>query len=263
MEFLNQGIKAIITRHPEVGRILEEFKVGCTTCGVGTCLLGDIVGIHNLSLEDEAELMFRIEKTIYPHKNVTKPEIKKRPTPTTGQKYSPPLQVLVDEHKVIKRWLALIPRVIAHLDQDPDTAWAWIEQGLELIRRYADQYHHAKEEDILFKFAQENMEIIQVMYADHSTGRNHAKGVEEAMGNRDKQKAVHHLLAYRELLTEHIRKEDEILYPWIDRGLSDTQVGKMYAQFLQADADSGSPEKYLVFVNNLEAVLGDSHSDII
>ena len=30
-----------------------------------------------------------------------------------------------------------------------------------------------------------------------------------------------------ELLTEHIRKEDEILYPWMEQQLSDGQIGRL------------------------------------
>ncbi|MEI6807958.1 MAG: hypothetical protein WCN95_04490, partial [bacterium] len=44
-----------------------------------------------------------------------------------------------------------------------------------------------------------------------------------------------HLSAYRELLTEHIKKEDEILYPWLDRQLSDSQIGRLYSAFSEVD----------------------------
>lgn len=254
-QFLAKGVKDVITAFPEVGRILDDFKVGCTTCGVGTCLLRDVVGIHNLDPHTEAELMYQIEKAIYPDRDVKKPEIKAEKAKPVELTYSPPVQMLVDEHKIIKRWLALIPKVIQHVDVDADTAWDWIKQGVDVIRNYADKYHHAKEEDIMFKYADENMEIIQVMYEDHKTGRNHVKNVLEAMETRDKEKAATHLLAYRDLLTEHIRKEDEILYPWIDRGLSDSQVGQMYSKFSEVDAKFEDPQKYIDFVEKLEKIL--------
>ncbi|MFQ5444961.1 MAG: hypothetical protein ACE5EK_10135, partial [Nitrospinales bacterium] len=57
----------------------------------------------------------------------------------------------------------------------------------------------------------------------------------------------------KELLAEHIRKEDEILYPWMDNTLSTNQVGKLYSQFENADKNIGfSPDKYGHFVNKLE-----------
>lgn len=252
---LSSGVKAVITEYPEVGRILDEFKVGCTTCFVGTCPLKDVVGIHNLSPADESELMYRIEKAIYPDCEVVKKEVAETAESAPLQ-FSPPVQALVNEHVVIMRWLALIPRVIEAIDTDPDNAWQWVAQGVDLIKNYADRYHHAKEEDVLFKYADESSEIIQAMYEEHRLGRGHRLAVSEAITTRDKAKATEHLSAFRALLTEHIRKEDEILYPWIDRNLTTHQVGEMYAKFAEADAASTvKPQRYLDFLNGLEVKL--------
>ena len=70
---------------------------------------------------------------------------------------------------------------------------------------------------------------------------------------RDKAAIAEHLNAYRELLKEHIKKEDEILYPWMDRNLSDTQIGELFSEFNTTDEQIGySPDKYEVFINHLE-----------
>lgn len=252
---LTRGVKDVITEYPEVGRILDEFKVGCTTCSVGTCLLKDVVSIHNLNPADEAELMYQIEKSIYPEREVEKKAVAET-TEARPIQFSPPVQALVDEHTVIKRWLALIPKVIDALDTEPD-AWQWIAQGVDLIQNYADRYHHAKEEDVLFKYVDESSEIIQAMYEEHRMGRSHRQAVSEAIAVKDKAKAAEHLMTFRALLTEHIRKEDEILYPWIDRGLTTRQVGEMYTKFAETDAAStDNPARHLSFVTELEARLG-------
>ena len=47
-EILNRFIKEIVDEYPEVGKVLEDNHVGCVTCNVGTCLLKDIIEIHNL-----------------------------------------------------------------------------------------------------------------------------------------------------------------------------------------------------------------------
>ena len=77
-EYLNKGIKDVIKQFPPVADILNEYKIGCTTCGVGTCLLKDIVQIHNLPAEDEEILMARITKIIYPDQEVKIPTVKKK-----------------------------------------------------------------------------------------------------------------------------------------------------------------------------------------
>ena len=52
----NLAIKDVITDHPAIGEILQRFEIGCVTCGVGICLLKDVVGIHALGAEIEAQI---------------------------------------------------------------------------------------------------------------------------------------------------------------------------------------------------------------
>lgn len=66
--YLNMGIKEIINQFPEVEKTLNDFKIGCAPCNVGTCLLKDIVAIHNLSENEEKEMMARLSKNVYPDK---------------------------------------------------------------------------------------------------------------------------------------------------------------------------------------------------
>jgi len=252
--YLNKGIKEIIDQYPAVAKVLDEYGIGCGPCNVGTCLLKDIVDIHNLPPEQEQELMQRIANTVYPGQDVEIPLRKKQaPVEKTEIKYSPPMKKLVDEHVLIKRWIALIPKVVENLDVETQEGRQLILEGVDMIRSYADRYHHAKEEDILFKYFDENSEILKVMYADHATGRGHVQAILEALERRDKAVVAEHLTAYRDLLTEHIRKEDEILYPWMDRNLSTKQIGELFAKFNQADEQMGfSPAKYERFVVKLE-----------
>jgi len=92
-----------------------------------------------------------------------------------------------------------------------------------------------------------------VMYEDHTRARGYVKAVLDALDKGDETAISENLMAYRELLTEHIKKEDEILYPWMDNNLSTIQVGKLYSQFTKADKEIGfSPEKYERFIINLE-----------
>ena len=65
-EYLNAPIKEVITRFPEVGRILEEYQVGCVPCSVGTCLLKDVIEIHDLPEDRAQDMMTRIARVIDP-----------------------------------------------------------------------------------------------------------------------------------------------------------------------------------------------------
>ncbi|MBI2472228.1 MAG: hemerythrin domain-containing protein [Planctomycetes bacterium] len=255
LKVLNREIKEIINTYPEVGRILEEYGIGCVPCTVGSCLLKDVVGIHNLGPQKEATLMYRIEKAIYPDRKISEPvvdmTIQSAPKKIT---YSPPVKKLVDEHVLIKRLLALIPSIAEYTESSLSVDKDLILGCVDFIRTYADKYHHMKEEDILFKYVDEKAEIIQVMYKDHDTGRGYVRQAVEGAEKNNKTQVKENLLAYRDLLTQHIKKEDEILYPWIDRQLSTTQVGEMFRKCNAADASVGDelPKKYEKFIIELE-----------
>ena len=235
-DYLNKGIKEVISRFPDVAGILEEYNIGCVPCAVGTCLLKDIVKIHNLSAEDEQSLMAGIAAVIDPGRPVTMPPVGRKPQAKPSEiSYSPPLRRLVDEHVLIKRLLGLIPKVIENLEVESEEGRQLVLQTVDFIRFYADKYHHAKEEQILFGYFDENSEILNAMHQEHEQARGHVRAVLEALEKRDKDAIVEHLSAYRELLIEHIRKEDEILYPWMDRNLSVTQVGELFSRFAEAE----------------------------
>jgi hemerythrin-like domain-containing protein len=163
------------------------------------------------------------------------------------------MKKLVDEHVLIKRWIALIPEFVENLDIESEKGRRLVLDGIDMIRSYADKYHHAKEEEILFKYFDENADILTVMHADHTQARSLVKEMLAAVERRDQKTIAENLMAYRELLTEHIRKEDEILYPWMDNQLSTRQVGELFSKFDEVDRQIDvSPVKYADFIDQLE-----------
>ena len=251
--YLNKNIKEVITEFPKIEEILDEYSIGCGTCGEGLCLLKDILEIHYLEEDLETELMAKISQVIYPDKKV---EFPKRKRKSKGQKefnYSPPMKKMVDEHVLIKRWLALIPKVIENLDLETEEGMEVINKGISFIRNYADKYHHAKEEEETFKYFNENLDIFKVIRNDHIKVRDHVKAMLRAIENKDRNALAEHLLAYSEILPEHIKKEDEILYPWMDRNLSMKQVGQLLSKFNEIDGEYGeAPKTHKDFIEKLE-----------
>jgi hemerythrin-like domain-containing protein len=254
-KYLNTPIKDIITKFPEVGEVLEKYNIGCVPCNVGSCIFKDIVEIHNLPEEEEQELMTKIARIIYPDREIKIPRIERKQKARSGEiRYSPPLKMLVDEHVLIKRLLVLIPSLIKNLDVDSEQGKQIILNSVKFIRIYADKYHHAKEEEILFKHFDKKLDILDVMCEDHENARYHVRVILEGLDKKDKKEIAEHLIAYHKLLTEHIKKEDEILYPWIDRNLSTTQVGELFSKFNGADekSDKEAIDRCKEFVKELE-----------
>lgn len=235
-EHMKTPIKEMICRFPSVGATLEDFGIGCVPCSVGTCLLSDILEIHNLSPGDEEALMSRIAGVVAPGRTVRLPEAKKSRTPQPRRiVYSPPLKRLVDEHALIKRFIALVPEFVARLDMESEEGRDQVSRGVDFIQSYADRHHHAKEEDILFACFDPGLDILKAMHEDHRRGRACVKGILDALERRDGDGVAENLSGYARILTEHIKKEDEILYPWMDRNLSTRKVGEMFTAFREVD----------------------------
>lgn len=55
-EIGEQAINKTIEEHPVIGEILQKYDIGCVTCGVGICLVKDVVSIHALGDEIEAQI---------------------------------------------------------------------------------------------------------------------------------------------------------------------------------------------------------------
>jgi len=51
-----QAINKAIEDHPVIGEILQKYDIGCVTCGVGICLVKDVVSIHALGDQIEAQI---------------------------------------------------------------------------------------------------------------------------------------------------------------------------------------------------------------
>ncbi len=252
--YMNKSIKEVIKEFPPVEKILDEYSIGCGSCAVGLCLLKDIISIHNLPPAEEQEMMGRITRVIDPDRPVQVPRAERRAEPKPKElKYSPPLKKLVDEHAQIKRWLAAIPHVLERLDLQSEEDREWIRDGIDFIRSYADKFHHAKEEDILFQYFDENLDMVKVIREDHRTGRNHVKTMLEALERKDQETLARHLNAYRGLLSEHIKKEDEIMLPWMDRQLSTHQIGELFSKFNRAEEEMGfTVPQYEDFISRVE-----------
>jgi hemerythrin-like domain-containing protein len=249
-KFLNSGVKDVIKDYPVVGEILGEYGVGCVNCTLGSCLLKDVISIHNMSRNEERHMMGAIEKAIYPEREIVIPEDLEE-EPIQGEiSYSEPVNLLVLEHVNIKKLLGKIPELCSSIEKGSDAAYATAAESVEFIKNYADSFHHAKEEDILFKFGVKNQEIIDTMLEEHKLGRWFVKRIIKGIEKRDSAMVIENLQSYGELLIEHIRKEDTILYPFIDRNLSVEEVLELKAKFKEVD-NAMSVDKYLNWLQTI------------
>lgn len=158
-------------------------------------------------------------------------------------------QTLMDEHQLILRMIALLEQNAPRTAAGEYTNWQFYLDGIDFIRQYADRFHHAKEEDVLFVALVKNgmpreHSPVAAMLIEHEHGRTFVRNLEEAVreaqaGRTERYQAIaDNAIGYAELLKEHITKEDMVLYPLAERVLPDEFREKILRAYRAAEADN-------------------------
>ncbi|RKD89769.1 hemerythrin domain-containing protein [Mangrovibacterium diazotrophicum] len=147
-------------------------------------------------------------------------------------------QILSDEHQIILKVIDAVNSECDELEKGKTLDISFFQKTINFIKNYADKFHHAKEEDILFKAMLENVEHlhcnpIPVMLHEHDEGRTFVYGMEQGVSENNTDKIIQNARGYGMLLRDHIYKEDNVLYPMAEEALSDEQkelVNKKYTE---------------------------------
>ena len=154
---------------------------------------------------------------------------------------------LVAEHVLIKRMLALIEKFAPLTAEGTFSDWQFYLDGADFIRQYADRFHHAKEEDILFEALVTNgmprqNSPVAAMLMEHDLGRGYVKAFADAAARALAGETglagvvAENALAYAALLRDHIAKEDEILYPLAERVIPDGMRPTIITGYAKAES---------------------------
>jgi hemerythrin-like domain-containing protein len=173
-------------------------------------------------------------------------------------------RVMVEEHKLILRMVALLEKNTELLEKGRFRDWNFFLDAVDFIRHYADRFHHAKEEDVLFRALvangmPEQNSPVAAMLMGHDQGRAHVCAMEDAAGRALEGETgqaaliIEHARGYVAMIREHIDKEDHILYPLAERVLPEEVRPAMVAAYRQAEgACSGLEERYQRLVEEYE-----------
>lgn len=176
------------------------------------------------------------------------------------------VELLVEEHKNILLLIDIArlesEKIISGKEVDTDLFREFIDFG----RNYADKHHHGKEEQILFKVMLEelgavaNKLIKNGMYVEHDLGRLYLSELEEALNKYEQDKSagykldiIANMIGYGNLLKRHIEKEDNVVYTYAERELSNKimlKVDEDTQMFESQSENSISREKYINWLNN-------------
>lgn len=149
---------------------------------------------------------------------------------------------LSKEHQFILKFIELMRRYVEIDNQQPDAQFLLQNTAhfIRFIQEFADHYHHTKEEQNLFAFLVEpgvltHCNPVPQMLWEHQQARHFVQNIENALQSQQTSDVAKYLNLYAELLTEHIFKEDNILYPMAERGLTDAQKHALLATYAMTE----------------------------
>ena len=149
---------------------------------------------------------------------------------------------LMNEHQLILKYIDLMERYIefSQTNKSDNLLLEKAQDFISFIQKFADNYHHAKEEDILFKYLQvpgvlSHCNPLPVMLADHERGRMYVRNMKDALENNNLNNLCENTSAYSQLLKQHIFKEDNVLYPMAENGMSDDDKISLENEYKQIE----------------------------
>jgi hemerythrin-like domain-containing protein len=168
--------------------------------------------------------------------------------------------MLKEEHQLILKAIDVILNECEQLDGGQELEKSFFEKAIDFIKNYADKFHHAKEEDILFEklnsdTVQMHCNPIPQMLYEHDTGRDFVKGMERGLEENDKKTVIENARGYAYLLKDHIMKEDNILYPMAEEALNDEQKDAILKEYNEVEVNKfpkADINKYISIIIDLE-----------
>jgi Uncharacterized conserved protein len=151
-------------------------------------------------------------------------------------------QNLENDHVHILRLTEVMAAMVMKQSTDVED----FDQVVTLIRKFADGFHHAKEEDLLFpKMGEKGFSPVQgpvaVMLHEHVQGRNYVKGMVDGIkryraGNQEAINEIYQNMAgYAQLLQSHIGKENNILFRMADQAFTAEEQAELLSQFAEVE----------------------------
>ncbi len=132
-----------------------------------------------------------------------------------------PVGPLMVEHRLIEKMIPLILREVAGAGRFSKINLQFVDLAVDFIRTYADQCHHGKEEDILFRelskksLLPEHGRIMAELVEEHRLGRKIVRELVEAAAELKKGDGsslvilIEKLTGIASFYPRHIEKEDK------------------------------------------------------
>ncbi|MCX7921358.1 MAG: hemerythrin domain-containing protein [Clostridia bacterium] len=178
------------------------------------------------------------------------------------------IELMVEEHKNIKRMLAVIRKYCYKILKGEKVQYEDFFKIIDFVRNYADKHHHGKEETMLFNRMMEELgstaeKLVRFgMNVEHDLGRLHIQELDAAVkrvldgDDEARLDVIANAVSYTHLLHRHIGKEDEVVFKYAQNNLSKETLDRLDQEcegFERNAEDEAVQKKYLALVAELEA----------
>ena len=173
-------------------------------------------------------------------------------------------ELLINEHNVILEAGKLIESSNKLWETDPVAYSKQVSFLTDFFSEYGDEFHHQKEEEILFPAINKANEmvgasIVSELIEHHEDFRNLLQKIRNACTQQDYVSAQKYLETYLQSLKDHIAAENDELFPMADDLFSPDEIERLYYRCIDKDEELGVARKqefenHIIKLNGNEAV---------
>jgi hemerythrin-like domain-containing protein len=178
-----------------------------------------------------------------------------------------PAEQLKEEHEGITLMLKILEKVCAKMEAKEKVDQGDQERIVEFFKIFVDQCHHGKEEDLLFPaIVPMEGKLISILLGEHSEGRRYVRAMgygltqmKKVGGDAGAEYAAN-AQKYIALMAQHIRKENNVLFPMLDSLLAKKKQRELMEGFEDLERKTigeGTHEKFHKLLLELKEIYLD------
>jgi len=163
------------------------------------------------------------------------------------------------EHELIERGLNLLEKAITRIEAGQSLPHGFSQWAPRFFQQFADQCHHAKEEDVFFPVLKqrgipEQGGPIGVMLYEHELGRDWVDRMREASEAQPfhARKFAEAAKEYIALLRQHIFKENNVLFRMAERVMTEADDAEVTGRFSLVEQERGLTNSHESFSSEVE-----------
>lgn len=178
-----------------------------------------------------------------------------------------PAEQLREEHEGITLMLKILEKVCAEMEAKEKVDQGHLERIVEFFKIFVDQCHHGKEEEFLFPaIIPMEGKLIGILLGEHSQGRSYVRAMGQGLtrmkkfdGSASAEYAAN-AQKYIALMTQHIQKENNVLFPMLDSLLAKKKQKELVESFEDLERKKigeGTHEKFHKLLFELKEIYLD------